>query len=365
MAKTLTLSITTKSIKEEMEFPKETITLSQLAYTLKKELMLQNNFDIFVKSPDNKFQSLAEDNFDTLFNKREQDLIQLIIFENFDLEKEVDQIFTEIEEEKKNRLCKSEAKKIWKDCCIKCNSAITETKFLCCICDHNIIFCHLCESTHEHPMIRYKTPELSTNLSEITSYITYASGKTNLKSSFSLLGKDIEISTLSTHPLTIRVNKTTNLLIKVKWNGHFCNPHSLIIKNYDDLTLAYQYTDPINKDGKKINKDEYSDLYISITPERCGSKYEIVVYYYLIKDGRFSNSLIFHIEVNEDEEEEKLNNYFSKYPEVVALPKKQKETISMIYKEKLSNKPIDQIYAILKKHKWVIEQSICDLTKDK
>ena len=63
------------------------------------------------------------------------------------------------------------------------------------------------------------------------------------------------------------------------------------------------------------------------------------------------------------DEDDQLNNRLKEYPDLYLIPKEQKKKIISIFDEQLSVKPPNQIYAILLKHKWNVEEALDDLTK--
>ena len=70
------------------------------------------------------------------------------------------------------------------------------------------------------------------------------------------------------------------------------------------------------------------------------------------------------VNVINDEEEISLSGFFTDYPEIQLLPKELLLKVYSVVNEKLSTKPPNEVYAILKKNKWNIEHAIEDLTKD-
>ena len=140
--------------------------------------------------------------------------------------------------------------------------------------------------------------------------------------------------------------------INIKANQLF-----LILKNYDNLNIKYKSSlgsiEP--KKGFLLN--------IEIKSNSDVKNYQITAEVYS-SDFKFqSEALIINIIINNDDEDDQLNNRLKEYPDLYLIPKEQKKKIISIFDEQLSVKPPNQIYAILLKHKWNVEEALDDLTK--
>lgn len=374
---TINLKITTKDKKIELAVNPDFKAFSELFEYLKNALGIVNDFDIFVKMNNEKDQPrlLTEANFKKDFILLNQNTVQLIIFENPNLDTQIQSIITEYEykstEKKKidglsvlasnskvieskwinSEEISSKPKKIFTDKCSFCKAEITSLKFICWICDDSII-CDKCEVSHDHPVIKYKSLLFSEGIDDMLNYKT-----SKEKKQWNMFKKEIELTSSVNYTVKTQLYKEVTIPILIKWNGNHNEAFTVIIKNYRDLQVKYSLED--------INTEEVSNLYITITPKQYSiANYCIGVLLTPKGANKISNVLNINLEVNEDSEDEELNEYFVNYPNIVILPKKYKQLIAMTFKEKLSGKTINEIYAILKLHQWKMESAIEDLTQE-
>jgi len=94
------------------------------------------------------------------------------------------------------------------------------------------------------------------------------------------------------------------------------------------------------------------------------NNYEIEISLYH-KDINFEQDpLRVKIEVNEDENEEQLDDFFQKYDKLKLIPKKCKSIIQEIILDNISDKDPEMIYYIMLKHNWNLSEAIDDLTME-
>ena len=252
------------------------------------------------------------------------------------------------------------------DKCTLCDDSIAQYKYICTICEECVL-CEECELEHDHPVIRFKEHFVGkNNKKEILSLIKTCSkenysSKAPILSSYISLSNDLINNTISIGPhvkkqFCIEIhNKTQSVLTK--------NTFRLIAKDYKDLQLKFDGL--INED---IEPKEKKKIKINITSGKKEGIYEIYFYFLTSFEHKlakiYSCPLKIKVNVINDEEEISLSGFFTDYPEIQLLPKELLLKVYSVVNEKLSTKPPNEVYAILKKNKWNIEHAIEDLTKD-
>ena len=258
--------------------------------------------------------------------------------------------------------------------CSVCKSKITNKKYICIICP-NCILCPKCEQIHIHPVLKCKSSQLST-LKDVYIYMNkrnmvIQSFLKNEKDSsvfglFDIFSGKYEIK-LSTNfnKITMRPNKSIYIPITLQNLSSTkveCGPLQLFLigKNTKDLKVYNKELDIV------INKREQNDINILVESNNYCSEYNFSIELYSIKNIKLkSNNLDFNIIVNDDEEEEELNEFFNKYPNIILTSKETKLGIKTIMEnESIKEDPIT-ILQFLKNNNNDIEKTINNLSSMK
>ena len=209
---------------------------------------------------------------------------------------------------------------IFDDYCSICSSPIYLNKYLCIICE-NCILCENCEENHNHPVIKCKDNQFST-LNVIYKYISdnnqmiKANENSTKKNFFSnIFSKtqtyEIKLSTNNTN-FTMRRNKSIQIEIYIENLGNKelnCDNFNLILiaRNIRDLNI-----DNILIKGKINSKERITNI-LNIETKNICKLYIFKLELYSNSRNNIkiqSNSIDFRIEVNDDDEEEELNEFF-------------------------------------------------------
>ena len=260
-------------------------------------------------------------------------------------------------------LSKNKSISIFNGICSNCNKQLTFSKYLCCVC-RNVILCNDCEKNHFHPVIKLKNNKFL-DLNQIRRYIHHHHFETlNIKGVLnSIFDKKIKVKLsapslkISTRPnscisIPIYVENLSNSPIDKNSTVYF------ISRNCEDLLIHDTMISNVINPKEKIEMEIKIDI-----PLRCKEyKFSLQVYNVGSSIVVEANKLDFTLEVNDDEEEDKLNEYFKDFPKIVVLEKQKKIDIKKIIEEKLSDEHPDVIMNILENNKWKVDETVLALT---
>lgn len=356
-------------------------SLEEFINKVKLLLKIEPNKEIEVYIlPEKTF--LKETNFEDEFLKRKKQIKGFSVYDVIDLGEKIKNIglgndtvpTNHIEED--NDLDKNESEsiildkhQIFKDKCILCQHSFNQCKFGCLLCP-NYFLCSKCEENHPHPMIKYKSINLSDNVNKLITIYSYSNKKekdyqdaikrrlrvknicqvqtrTNIASNSFLMGSSQE--------------RMLNFLIKN--NNKFDiqkNTLSIIIKNQYDLNVTIK--DELLFNDLKAGMEIPIGLYIRSNAKNLLKKYCLRIEVVSNNLDILSKPIDLKIEVKDDQEDNELNKQFNEFPSIILLPKEKKKKLQYIIKEKISIKTPQEIKAIMERFKWSIDEAIVDLT---
>ena len=200
------------------------------------------------------------------------------------------------------------------DYCSLCSAKIYYIKYICVIC-RDCILCPKCEIEHEHPTLKCKFPQLST-LKDIYIYINTRNNEIKNKNNKNNGGflSDIFSSKYefklecNSYKFSMRKNSVKNVpIILNNLSGYDFNMKNnkltLFARNNKDLKVHTNFLEDV------INKNEKKICLIKIESNNICKVYDFTLELFSSVKMK-SNVLNFKVEVNEDEEDEKLNEYF-------------------------------------------------------
>ena len=254
------------------------------------------------------------------------------------------------------------------DCCSLCSSKIYYIKYICVICK-DCILCPKCEIEHEHPTVKCKFPQLST-LKDIYIYINTKNAP--IKNSKSAVGflSDIFLNKYefnlecNSNEFTMRKNKVLNIPITLNnLSGTEFNMKShkltLFARNNKDLKV---YTKILED---KINKNEKKKYLVKVESNDICKVYDFTIEAFSSVKMK-SNVLNFKIEINEDEEDEKLNEYFIEshqdFFEILIESTKIKRGVKKILEDTNNKYELELILNCLKKNKGNVDEAFYELS---
>lgn len=248
--------------------------------------------------------------------------------------------------------------------CSICKDNLSGIKYICCVCE-NCVLCTNCESEHFHPCIKCKTPFL-TNLSDIYNFILkFYSFKIPSNGFFTkIFRKEIEISLipLTDKKICLRPNKEVLLPIKiVNLSKEFIKGSQIDIIPKDNKLIQIYNNNKIFSIGPNL---AYTLKMKCISGDKLG-KENITLYGFSdVLNFKNPENLKFNLvfEVNNDEEEEKMNEKLE-FNENVILYDKQHKQIALNILENIgdtnkSKTHINKVFNILLTNKWDKEKSI-------
>lgn len=260
-------------------------------------------------------------------------------------------------------LSKNKSISIFNDICSNCNKKLSFSKYMCCVC-RNVILCNDCEKEHFHPVIKLKNNKFL-DLNQVRRYIHHHHFETlNIKNVFnSIFDKKIKVKlSAPSVQISTRPNKCINIPIYVENLSNSPIDKSstvyFISRNCEDLYIYDNMISNVINPKEKIEMDIKIDI-----PLRC-KEYKFTLQVYNVESSIVveANKLDFTLEVNDDEEEDKLNEYFKDFPKIVVLEKQKKMNIKKIIEEKLSDEHPDVIMNILENNKWKLNDTVIALT---
>ena len=255
--------------------------------------------------------------------------------------------------------------------CLICKSKLSTKKYICVICK-DLIMCENCEEIHNHPVLKCKTPQIST-LKDVFIYINKRNNvlhsllknekETSVFGLFSDIfsgGYELKLST-NIKKITMRPNKSIQIPITLQ------NLSSskvdcaalrlyLVAKKIYDLRVYTKELDLV------INKREQNDVNILVESNNHVGEYDFSIELYPVKNIKLkSNVLEFKVIVNDDNVEEELNEQFKEYPSIILTSKETKEGIKKIMEnEEIQDDPIT-ILQFLKNNNNDVEKTINNL----
>ena len=248
--------------------------------------------------------------------------------------------------------------------CSICKDNLLGIKYICCVCE-NCILCTNCELEHFHPCIKFKTTFLS-NLQDFYKFITlFYSFKVPTNNFFSrLFKKEYEVSLipLTDKKICLRPEKEVLLPIKiVNLSKEFIRSSQIDIIPKDNKFVQ------IYNDNKKFSIGPNLAFTLKmkcISGDKLGK--EKITFYGFSEDLSFKNpeNLKFNLEfeINNDEEEEKMNKKLE-YNENVIIYNKEHKQIALEILESIGDfnrakEHINNVFNILIQSKWNKEKSI-------
>ena len=259
------------------------------------------------------------------------------------------------------------------DVCSICSSKIYFNKFVCVVCK-NCVLCKNCEKEHLHPVLKCKQSQLST-LEDIYKFLTKNNkeiynmkvdennkNNNNMVGLFSNLIYANELK-LDCNSLNFSMRPNKKILIPISVhnlsNKEFdCEKNKIILyaKNNKDLRVHEKLI------NQKINGLEQIDVNMLLeSNEFCKIYYFTIELYSAEKINLKYNILSFKLEVNNDEEDEKLNEEFKNFPKIIVMPKNIKKGVKVIMKDKSVKQDPITIMQFLKNNNGNVEKTIIAL----
>ena len=261
---------------------------------------------------------------------------------------------------------------LFDDCCSICSSKIYYIKYMCVICK-DCILCPKCEIEHEHPTLKCKFPQLST-LKDIYIYInTKNSEIKNNKNAGGFLSdifnnkSELKLE-CNSYQFSMRKNSKKIIPIVVynlSGNDFDLKKNKIIIfaRNNKDLNVHTKFLEGV------MNKNDNLKIYVTVESVDICKTYDFTLELFSNSNAKLkSNELKFKVEINEDNDDDKLNEFFEKYqdfPEIFIESANIKNAVKKIL-ENTSTKfePIN-ILKSLKNNKGNIEETLNELSNKK
>lgn len=261
---------------------------------------------------------------------------------------------------------------LFDDCCSICSSKIYYIKYMCVICK-DCILCPKCEIEHEHPTLKCKFPQLST-LKDIYIYInTKNSEIKNNKNAGGFLSdifnnkSELKLE-CNSYQFSMRKNSKKIIPIVVynlSGNDFDLKKNKIIIfaRNNKDLNVHTKFLEGV------MNKNDNLKIHVTVESVDICKTYDFTLELFSNSNAKLkSNELKFKVEINEDNDDDKLNEFFEKYqdfPEIFIEPANIKNAVKKIL-ENTSTKfePIN-ILKSLKNNKGNIEETLNELSNKK
>ena len=259
------------------------------------------------------------------------------------------------------------------EACSICSSKIYFKKYICIVC-RDCILCQSCQSEHLHPMLKCKQSQLS-SVQDIYKYLKHNNNeikqikqisnnnnKKKGKGFFGLFSEKYELK-LNCNALnfSMRPNKRINIPITIQnlSNVPFnCEENNLILfaRNNKDLKVYEK------KVGQILNKQEQIDINMVLESNDFCKIYYFTIELYTNKEIKLKNNILsFHLEVNNDEEDEILNEEFKDYPKVIVMSKNIKKGVKKILEDKSITQDPVTVMQFLTNNNGNIEETIKNL----
>ena len=253
------------------------------------------------------------------------------------------------------------------DCCSLCSSKIYYIKFICVVC-RDCILCSKCEMDHEHPTVKCKFPHLST-LKDIYNYINTRNSQIKNNNNFTGFISDIFSSKnelkleCNSGEFSMRKKQVRNIpIILHNLSGNVFdlkkNKVVLFARNNKDLKVYTKYLED------KMNKNENKKILLKIESNDICKVYNFTIEAFSINKMK-SNILNFKVEINDNEEDEKLNDFFiESYPdffEILIEKTSIKKGVRKILESTKNEFDIGFILKCIKNNKGNIDDAFFDL----
>ena len=254
--------------------------------------------------------------------------------------------------------------------CTFCFNAMSSVKYICSICE-NCNLCEKCEEIHLHPCFKYKTQFLS-NITDTYKYIDRNYNyhiPLDSKKMTKLIRKEynLKIVPMTDLRFTLRPNKILDIPVKLL-NLSDADLNSsqfiVVVKNNKLINISYE----IDKIFDIKPNEEYELKLICRTPNNNTlEQINIEIYSDQLKI-RMSSRLNFdlEIEINKDENDEKLNQELNYDKYAIFHTKMHKKVIlSMIYFNEEWKNDLKNVCQVLRDNNWDVNKSIHALNKQK
>ena len=253
------------------------------------------------------------------------------------------------------------------DCCSLCSSKIYYVKYICVIC-HDCILCPKCEIDHEHPTVKCKFPHIST-LRDIYNYINTRNTLIKNNKNFSGFISDIFSSKnelkleCNSSEFSMRKKQVRNIpIILHNLSGNVFdlkkNNVVLFARNNKDLKVYTKFLED------KMNKNETKKILMKLESNDIYKVYNFTIEAFCLNKMK-SNILNFKVEINENEEDEKLNEFFiESYPdffEILIETTSIKKGVRKILESTKNEFDIGLILKSIKNNKGNIDDAFFDL----
>ena len=255
------------------------------------------------------------------------------------------------------------------DCCSICNEKIYYFKYICIVCK-DIILCPKCEIEHEHPVLKCKFNQLSslesiyifinTKLQEVKNHKNNSNFLSNIFSNKYELKLKCDSTIFAMRPKTKKNIPIT--ILNLSNTELDCEKNKVMLygKNNYDLQV---YTHSIKK---KLNKNESTEALILLESTDKDKEYTFYIEVFSLMSNKLkSNVLSFKVEINEDQEDEKLDNFFVDYPVITIESKSLKKGVKKIYEDSKNKNKFDPptILKHLKNNKGNVDDTFYELFK--
>lgn len=254
--------------------------------------------------------------------------------------------------------------------CSLCSNCMSAFKYICSICE-NCNLCERCEEIHIHPCFKYKTLFLS----NITDTYKYIDKNYNYKIPIAskkitkLIRKEynLKIVPMTDLQFSVRPNRIYDIPIKVlNLSDEEINSSQfiIIVKNNKLINISYQ----VDKIFVIKPNEEYElKLLCRTSTIKCKEKINIEIYSAEL-NIRMSSRLNFdlEIEINDDQEEEKLNQELNNDKYAIFHSKLHKKIIlSFLYFNEKWKSDIKKVCEALRSNKWDTNKSINSIKASK
>ena len=254
--------------------------------------------------------------------------------------------------------------------CYFCKAELVQFKYVCLICS-DVVLCEVCEYSHDHPTIKFKSNGISSKLDAVymlglvDNKLDHIQKDEGVFKRFknSIFGSDLTCRArlfIDYEHFTMvraRPNKKFIIPICVENNSKSTLPvdTNVIVRNFNDmkhnqteLKFALGYKEVMRIDLEFVAS--YLNSY----------ELEILLYH---QDLKFEQEILkVKVEINNDLEEEEADEFLKDYPKLRYLPRPEKLFLRHIKKEQISDKDIMMIYCIMTNHKWSIDSALDELT---
>ena len=247
--------------------------------------------------------------------------------------------------------------------CSLCGNGMSSFKYICSICE-NCNLCERCEEIHIHPCFKYKTLFLS-NITDTYKYIDKNYNykiPIDSKKITKLIRKEynLKIVPMTDLEFSLRPNKIIDIPIKVlNLSDEEINSSQfiVIVKNNKLINISYQ----VDKIFVIKPNEEYElKLLCRTSTTKCKEKIHVEIYSAELRI-RMSSRLNFdlEIEINDDEDDEKLNQELNNDKYAIFHTKLHKKIIlSFLYFNENWKKDMKKVCEALRTNKWDTTKSI-------